>query len=93
MLLFSFSIEKNKLAGLVNINQNRHRNAIQDRKEVKAQFNSLEPLNRFKIENQKNQKQILFSSEKKSVALASKKTYKKTALKVHKKRTWGSFKK
>jgi len=36
MLLFSFSIEKNKLAGLVNINQNRHRNAIQDRKEVKA---------------------------------------------------------
>ena len=96
MLLFSFSIEKNKLAGLVNINQNRHRNAIQGRKEVKAQFNSLEPckaLNRFKIENQKNQKQILFSSEKKSVALASKKTYKKTALKVHKKRTWGSFKK
>ena len=35
MLLFSFSIEKNKLAG-VNINQNRHRNAIQGRERSKA---------------------------------------------------------
>jgi len=63
-----FSSEKKERLGLLISIRTGIGMPYRTEKKSRHRFNSLEPckvLNRFKIENQKNQKQILFSSEKK----------------------------